>query len=56
VSHEALVAQTRFAAAAVLLEQANGTILDVALSLGYSTTRTSRAPSGGADARRRSIE
>jgi len=36
VSHEALVAQTRFAAAAVLLEQANGTILDVALSLGYS--------------------
>ena len=36
VSHEVLVAQTRFAAAAVLLEQANGTILDVALSLGYS--------------------
>ena len=36
VSHEALVAQTRFAAAAVLLERANGTILDIALSLGYS--------------------
>lgn len=35
-SHEALVAETRFAAAAALLERANGTILDIALSLGYS--------------------
>jgi len=36
VNHEALVAETRFAAAAALLERADGTILDIALSLGYS--------------------
>jgi AraC-like DNA-binding protein len=36
VSHEALVAETRLAAAATLLERTNGTILGIALSLGYS--------------------
>jgi len=36
VSHEALVAQTRFATAAAVLEQTNAKILDLALDLGYS--------------------
>jgi len=36
VSHEVLVAQTRFAAAAAVLEQTNAKILDLALDLGYS--------------------
>jgi AraC-like DNA-binding protein len=36
VSHEALVAQARFATAAAVLEQANVKILDLALDLGYS--------------------
>jgi AraC-like DNA-binding protein len=36
VSHEVLVAQTRFATAAAVLEQTNAKILDLALDLGYS--------------------
>jgi AraC-like DNA-binding protein len=36
VSHEALVAQSRFATAAAVLEQTDGAILDLALDLGYS--------------------
>jgi AraC-like DNA-binding protein len=36
VSHEVLVAQTRFATAATVLEQTNAKILDLALDLGYS--------------------
>ena len=36
VSHEVLVAQTRFATAAAVLERTNAKILDLALDLGYS--------------------
>jgi AraC-like DNA-binding protein len=36
VSHEVLVAQTRFATAAAVLERTNAKILDLALNLGYS--------------------
>jgi len=36
VSHEVLIAQTRFATAAAVLEQTNAKILDLALDLGYS--------------------
>jgi AraC-like DNA-binding protein len=36
VSHELLVAQTRFATAAAVLEQTDARILDLALDLGYS--------------------
>jgi AraC-like DNA-binding protein len=36
VSHEVLVAQTRFGTAAAVLEQTNTKILDLALDLGYS--------------------
>ena len=36
LSHEVLVAQTRFATAAAVLEQTNAKILDLALDLGYS--------------------
>jgi AraC-like DNA-binding protein len=36
VSHKVLVAQTRFATAAAVLEQTNAKILDLALDLGYS--------------------
>jgi len=36
VSHDRLVAQSRFATAAAVLEQTDGKILDLALNLGYS--------------------
>ena len=36
VSHEALVAETRFATAAAVLEQTDARVLDLALDLGYS--------------------
>jgi AraC-like DNA-binding protein len=36
VSHDVLVAQTRFATAAAVLEQTSAKILDLALDLGYS--------------------
>ena len=39
ISHELLVAQTRFAMAAAVLEQTDAKILDLALDLGYSAGR-----------------